>query len=131
MSDWTQETKDELIAQYVSAIEQYDEAERGEHSTEIVDQLAEQFGKTKNGVRIILSKAEVYVKKTPTAKSATSSGAASGSKRINKAQAIEELKSAISTIDEELIDEDIVGKLTGKAAQYFTSVLTQAATLQE
>ena len=131
MSDWTPETKDELIARYVEEIEKFEEAERGQHSAEIVEQLANEFDKTKNGVRIILSKADVYVKKTPTAKSATaSSSAAGGTKRVNKAQAIEELKTAIASIDEDLVDEEIVSKLTGKAAQYFTGVLTQAATLQ-
>lgn len=130
MSDWTPESKDELIAQYVQEIEKFPEEERGDHSAAIVDSLAEQFDKTRNGVRIILSKADVYVKKTPTAKAAKTSDGASGAKRVNKAQAIEELKTAIATIDEDLIDEDIVTKLTGKAAQYFTSVLTQATALK-
>ena len=130
MSDWTPETKDELIARYVEEIEKFEEAERGQHSAEIVEQLANEFDKTKNGVRIILSKADVYIKKTPTAKSATASSSTGGAKRVNKAQAIEELKTAIASIDEDLVDEEIVSKLTGKAAQYFTSVLTQAATLQ-
>lgn len=130
MSDWTPETKDELIARYVEEIEKFEEAERGQHSAQIVEQLADEFDKTKNGVRIILSKADVYVKKTPTAKSATASSSAGGTKRVNKAQAIEELKTAIATIDEDLVDDEIVSKLTGKAAQYFTGVLTQAAALQ-
>lgn len=130
MSDWTPEAKDELIAQYVTEIEKFPEAERGDHSAEIVKSLSEQFDKTVNGVRIILSKADVYVKKTPTAKAVKSADGSTGTKRVNKAQAIEELKTAIATIDEDLIDEDIVTKLTGKAAQYFTSVLTQATALK-
>lgn len=130
MSDWTPEAKDELIAQYVTEIEKFPEAERGDHSAEIVKSLSEQFDKTVNGVRIILTKADVYVKKTPTAKAAKSADGSTGTKRVNKAQAIEELKTAIATIDEDLIDEDIVTKLTGKAAQYFTSVLTQATALK-
>ena len=72
MSDWTPESKDELIAQYVTEIEKFPEEERGDHSADIVKSLSEQFDKTVNGVRIILSKADVYVKKTPTAKAAKS-----------------------------------------------------------
>ena len=39
MSDWTPESKDELIAQYVTEIEKFPEEERGDHSADIVKSL--------------------------------------------------------------------------------------------
>jgi hypothetical protein len=129
MSDWTPEMKEEVVARYVEEMEKFPEEERGQHSTEVCKDIAKEFDKTTNGVRIILTKAEVYVKKVPTAKAA-STASGSGTKRVNKAQAIEELKSSISLIDQDLIDEEIISKLTGKAAQYFTGVVQQAVALQ-
>jgi hypothetical protein len=128
MSEWTDENKEEVVARYKEEISKHDEDKQGQVSTEICKDLAKEFDKSTNGVRVILSKAGVYVKKTTSPKAATSAG--TGAKRINKAQALDDLKSAISSIDEELIDEEIIGKLTGKAAQYFTSIVQQAVALQ-
>lgn len=130
MSDWTDELKQEVVAQYEAEMSKLDEEERGQQSTEVCKQIAKDLDKTTNGVRMILTKAGVYIKKTPTAKSATSSSSTGGTKRVNKAQAIEELKGAIQLIDEELIEDDVISKLTGKAAQYFTGVIKQAVALQ-
>lgn len=131
MSEWTQEQKDELVARYQEEMDKFPEEEKGQHSTEVCTALAKEFDKTTNGVRIILTKADVYIKKTPTAKAATSNSSGGGTKRINKAQAHEELKGVISTVDQDLIDEEIISKLTGKAAQYITGVIQQAVALQE
>ena len=63
MSTWTDETKQEAVDMYV------EESPTPENSMEIVADIAEQLGQTPNGVRMILTKAGVYVKKTPAAKS--------------------------------------------------------------
>ena len=74
---------------------------------------------------MILSKAGVYVKKTPAASSSSGGSASTGGSRVSKAAAQEALVSALTDIGAE-IDNDIVEKLTGKAAQYFAGVLSQA-----
>jgi hypothetical protein len=73
---------------------------------------------------MILTKAGVYVKKTPAAKA--SGGASTGGTRVSKQAAQDALTAAITDAGQE-VDEDVVSKLTGKAAQYFTKVLTANA----
>ena len=104
-----------------AVIAAYEEAEpTPENSMEIVKEIADEYEESPNGVRMILSKAGVYVKKTPAATgSGTSSG---GGSRISKAAAQEALVSALTDVGAE-IDNDIVEKLTGKAAQYFAGVI--------
>ena len=92
-----------------------------ENSMEIVKEIADEYEESPNGVRMILSKAGVYVKKTPAASgSGTSSNG--GSSRVSKAAAQEALVAALTDVGAE-IDNDIVEKLTGKAAQYFAGVI--------
>ena len=87
---------------------------------EIVKDIAEQLGESPNGVRMILTKAGVYVKKSPATRSASSTGG--GTARVSKADAQESLKGALSDAGQE-IDADIIDKLTGKAAVYFAGVI--------
>lgn len=106
------------------AVEMYVKAEpTPENSMEIVKEIAEELDESPNGVRMILTKAEVYVKKAPAAGSSKSSGESkAGGGRVSKAAAQEALVAAITDAGQE-VDEEIVSKLTGKAAQYFTTVL--------
>ena len=69
---------------------------------------------------MILSKAGVYVKKTPAASSNGGGSSSTGGTRISKAAAQEDLIAALTDAGIE-IDNDIVEKLTGKAAQYFAN----------
>ncbi|MDB4347934.1 hypothetical protein OAA37_00505 [bacterium] len=104
------------------AVAMYEEAQpTPETSMEIVKDIAEELDESPNGVRMILTKAGVYVKKTPAAKS--SGGTTGGSTRVSKAAAQEALTAALSDAGQS-IDEEIISKLTGKAAQYFTSIIT-------
>ena len=105
-----------------AVIAAYEEAEpTPENSMEIVKEIADEYEESPNGVRMILSKAGVYVKKTPAASgSGTSSNG--GSSRVSKAAAQEALVAALTDVGAE-IDNDIVEKLTGKAAQYFAGVI--------
>ena len=92
-----------------------------ETSMEIVKGIADEIDESPNGVRMILTKAGVYVKKTPAAKS--SGGTTGGtSTRVSKVAAAEALVAALSDAGQP-VDEEIISKLTGKASQYFTSIL--------
>jgi transposase-like protein len=114
---WTEESKAQAIEMYSS------EEPTPENSMEIVKYIAEELGESPNGVRMILTKAGVYVKKTPAARSSSGSSAGStGGGRVNVAAAQEELTSAIKDAGQEP-DDAIISKLTGKAAQYFASLI--------
>ena len=113
---WTDEKKAEAVSMY----EEQDPTP--ETSMEIVKDIAEELDESPNGVRMILTKAGVYVKKTP-AKAATGGSGGTGGTRVSKAAAIESLTTAITDMGGN-VDEEILGKLTGKAAMYFTTLLT-------
>jgi len=110
---WTDESK-------AQAVEMYQEQEpTPETSMEIVKDIADELGESPNGVRMILTKAGVYVRKTPAAKS---SGGSTGGGRVSVADAQASLTSALSDAGQE-VDEAIISKLTGKAAVYFKGVV--------
>jgi len=94
-----------------------------ENSAEILAEVAKALDETVNGTRMILSKAEVYVKKEPgkTATKTTGGTKEGGSTRVNKEEA---QKALIELLENEGIDVDkeIVSKLTGKAAVHFTEL---------
>ena len=109
------------------AVTMYEEAEpTPETSMEIVKDIAEELDESPNGVRMILTKAGVYVKKTPAAKSSggTTSGGGGGT-RVSKAAAAAEALIAVLGDAGQDVDEEIISKLTGKASQYFTSIITK------
>ena len=112
---------DEKKAQAVSL---YEEAEpTPETSMEIVKDIADELEESPNGVRMILTKAGVYVKKTPASGGATKASNGGSGGRVSKAAAIESLSAAISDAGQE-VDQEILDKLTGKAAVYFTGVIS-------
>lgn len=115
---WEQEKKDAVIAEYL------DRNPTPETSIEIVKALAEDYDESPNGVRMVLSKAEVYVKKAAAAPSGGSTGGGGG--RVSKADAQEALIAALTDMGA-AVDEEIISKMTGKAAQYFTTVLSTDA----
>lgn len=125
---WTDEKRKLVIDEYVNTMEnEYaTDEERARASMEVVRELSEIHGETPNGVRGILSAAKVFIKKT---NASTPAAASTGAKRVNKAEAIASLKSLIILAcnnDNAAIDADIIDKLTGKAAMYFSGVLQQA-----
>ena len=111
---WTDDSKATAVAMYTDA------DPTPETSMEIVKDIADELNESPNGVRMILTKAGVYVKKTPATKS--SGGGGGTTTRVSKAAAVEDLTAAITDSGGE-VDEDIVGKLTGKAAMYFAGLL--------
>ena len=105
-----------------AVIEAYENAEpTPETSMEIVKDIADEFNESPNGVRMVLSKAGVYIKKTPAA-SGGAKASGGGGTRVSKAAAQESLIAALTDAGQE-VDEDVVSKMTGKAAQYFAGVI--------
>jgi len=114
---WTQEAKDKLAADYFSL------DPTPENTVELVHQLAEDLDVTANGVRMVLSAMEVYVKKAATTAATTKTADGKEKpKRLSKADAAEALMAVMEEMGITDIDEDIIDKLTGKASQYFTKV---------
>ena len=118
MSEWTDELKAEVISKY-------EESEpTPENTMDIIAELAEEFEKTPNGIRMILSKAGVYVKKTPSKSTGGSAEKKTGGVRVSKEEAFASLTTAIENAGKE-VDETIVSKLTGKAALYFATLINE------
>lgn len=114
---WTDELREQVVEDYTAA------EPTPETSMDIVTEIAETIGKTPNGVRMVLSKAGVYVTTAPKAAEPKASGSSGGGTRVSKADAVAALHKAIEEAGKE-IDESITSKLTGKAAVYFTSLLS-------
>ena len=110
---WEEEKKQQAIEMYTS------EEPTAENSMEVVKSISTELGESPNGVRNILVRAGVYVKKAPATSSAKSNG---GGGRVSKADAQQTLKDALSDAGQE-IDGDIIDKLTGKAAVYMAGVI--------
>lgn len=118
MSTWTDELKEQVINMYKEA------GPTPENSSEIIKDIAEEVDMSANGIRMVLVQAGVYVKKDAAAgkSGGTKKAAGEGAKRVSKEDAIAELRKAIEDKGAE-VDEDIITKMTGKAAQYFVKVL--------
>jgi transposase-like protein len=118
-TEWTDEERAQAVEMYL------DGEPTPETSMDLVKEIAEQLDKSPNGVRMILSKAtkedgeSVYIKKSPAKTEKKSNGTA----RVSKEDSLNALREAIESAGQE-VDEDIVKRLTGKAAQYFTKVVT-------
>tara|TARA_R110001592_G_scaffold88415_8_gene260430 strand:- start:2080 stop:2466 length:387 start_codon:yes stop_codon:yes gene_type:complete len=111
---WTDESKEQAVTMYQDA------EPTPETSMEIVKDIADELNESPNGVRMILTKAGVYVRKTPAAKS--SGGGSTGGGRVSVADAQDKLTSVLGDAGQE-VDSAIISKLTGKAAVYFTTVI--------
>ena len=111
---WDDAKKEQVIEAYKNA------EPTPENSVEVVKEIALDYEESPNGVRMILTKAGVYIKKT----AAASNGSASSgtTSRVSKADAQQDLTDAI-TSSGMAVDMDIISKLTGKAAKYFADIL--------
>jgi hypothetical protein len=115
---WTEEMKQTVIDVYVAS------EPTPETSTEIIKSIAEEHEQSPNGVRMVLVQAGVYVKKeagTSTDKK-TATPKEGATKRVSKESSIAALKAAIEAAGK-TVDEEILDKLTGKAAVYFASII--------
>lgn len=112
---WTDESKAEVIKEYLDA------KPTPETSTEIIQEIAAKFNQSPNGVRMILVTSGNYIKKDPTV-TATKAKEGGASTRVSKEVQIKTLRDLI-TDNGAPVNDEILEKLTGKAADYFTSVL--------
>jgi hypothetical protein len=114
---WTDEDKQSVIEAYKAG------NPTPENSTELIKEIAEEMEQSANGVRMVLVQAGVYVKKEASAStSKTGTSKSTGAPRVSKESQIAELRNAIEAKGGE-IDDEILSKLTGKAAAYFTKVI--------
>ena len=117
---WTDEQKEAAKQAYLDA------NPTAENSSEIVKEIAENMEQSPNGVRMILIQAGVYVKKdaaaAPAGKTTPAKKEGTGTTRVSKDTQIAELRAAIEAKGAE-VDDEILTKLTGKAAAYFAKVL--------
>jgi transposase-like protein len=114
MSTWTDELREQAVEMYLA------QKPNSENSTEVVAQVADELGFSPNSVRMILSKAGVYITKSAGAKPKAET--ATKGTRVSKEAAQAELVAAIQAKGKD-VDEEIVSKLTGKAAVYFAGLL--------
>jgi len=113
---WDDDKKAQAVAMYEAA------EPTPETSMEIVKGIADELEESPNGVRMILTKAGVYVKKSPASAGGKTTANGGSGGRVSKAAAQDALIAAINDAGQS-VDEEIISKLTGKAAQYFTTVL--------
>jgi len=107
-----------------TAIEMYEQATpTPETSMEVVKEIASELGESPNGVRMVLSRAGVYVKTTK-GSSTSASRTSTGGGRVSVADAQDSVRKAIQDAGMEP-DDAIITKLTGKAAAYFADVITK------
>lgn len=112
---WNDEKKAKAVELYLAA------EPTPETSVEIVKEIAKELEETTNGVRMILTKAEVYVKQAAKAGGAKTAASGDKPKRVSKADSIQALKEVLEAEGVE-VDMEIVEKLTGKQAVYFTEL---------
>ena len=118
MAVWTDELKKEVVDLYAKG------NPTAENSTELVKEIADELEQSPNGVRQVLVQAGVYVKKdatTSSSKTATK-GKEEGTKRVSKESQVAALRAVIEAKGAS-VDDEILSKLTGKAAVYFTEVI--------
>jgi hypothetical protein len=114
---WTEEMKQTVIDAYVAS------EPTAETSSEIIKSIAEEHEQSPNGVRMVLVQAGVYVKKEAGTSEKKAAAPKDGApKRVSKESSIAALKTAIEAAGK-TVDDEILDKLTGKAAVYFASIL--------
>lgn len=118
---WTDEKKKQVVDAYM------EQNPTPETSVEICKQIATDMNESPNAIRMLLVQEKVYVKKAEgtSTKGKTTTPKKEGDKpaRVSKEDQIAALRAAIENAGKE-VDDDILSKLTGKAATYFLSVIT-------
>jgi|TARA_R110002110_G_scaffold42549_7_gene133395 hypothetical protein len=111
---WDDDKKAQAVSMYEA------EEPTPETSMDVVKDIADELDESPNGVRMILTKAGVYIKKSP---ATNGGGGSTGGGRVSKAAMQEELIAAITDAGQ-TVDNDVIDKLSGKAAQYLAGVIT-------
>jgi|TARA_B100001079_G_scaffold148614_1_gene127386 hypothetical protein len=111
---WDEDKKQSAIDMYTG------EEATPETSMEIVKVIAEELGESPNGVRMILTRAGVYVKKNP---SKSNSSGTTGGGRLSKAACHQMLVEAVTAVGGSL-DMNIIDKISGKAAKHIAEQIS-------
>ena len=115
---FTEELKEEVILEYKSRMAEFAPEDQPLHTLDVVKELAAEYDSSANGIRMLLSKAGVYIKKADAPKATTSTAP----KRMSKEAAHQALSDAIESFGIE-VNKEIISKLSGVAAQYLSTVL--------
>jgi len=120
---WSPELKEEVKAAYL------EKNPTAENTVEVIEQVKNTFNEKDpeldlsiNGIRMVLTKLGVYIKKIPTSSAAKATEGGDKPKRVNKQDSIDALVKVLEDKNVE-IDMDIIGKMTGKAAIYFKEAI--------
>lgn len=113
---WTDEQKAQAIAAYKAG------NPTPANSTELIKEIADEMEQSANGVRMVLVQAGVYVKKDVADAKTPAKEGGTKAPRVSKESQIAELRSMIESRGKE-VDDEILSKLTGKAAAYLCQVL--------
>lgn len=116
ISDWDNET---FVKELIEAYQGMNPTP--ESNASILADLGVAYDVSPNSIRVFLTKKGVYVKAEAVA--AEAAVPATGSKRVPKEATINKLKELIAK-KEKPVDDAILDKLTGKAAQYFIGILS-------
>lgn len=110
---WTDELRQEIIEEYQK------EEPTPETTMDIVADIASNHSLTVNGVRMVLSRAEVYITKGKT----ESASKEDKPKKKPKQESLDDLTALLTKHGVEP-DDAVISKLTGKAAEYFIGAFT-------
>lgn len=113
---WTEEGKAAAIAAYKAL------KPTALTTAECVKQVAEELEQSANGVRMVLVKAGVYIAQTAAKATAATGAKPTGVTKVSKADSAAALSAVLTDLGQEP-DMEIIEKLTGKAAIYFTGIL--------
>lgn len=126
-----------IISRYIELISQYPEEDQPKFTVEVTASVAGELGCTTNQVRAIVHKAKrddgssVYVSKAAATKAKPTVSTGEGAKRRGKAESHADLIGAIEAfLPPTSVDKEIISKITGKSADYFTSILLQISEQQ-
>ena len=118
MSEWTEDLKNKVKKRYLDD----NPTATAENSIEKVKLIAEEIKMTSNGTRMILTKQGVYIKAAKAAAAAKAGDDGDKPKRVHKQDSIDALTKLLEDNEVE-VDLDIVSKMTGKAAVYFSTAI--------
>ena len=113
---WTEEDKALVIQKYKDA------EPTSQNSMEIVKEIADEMDQSANGVRMILSQANVYIKKDGAKTASATTTSSDKAPRVSKEAAHARLTTAIEAAGQ-TADTEILSKLTGKAAIHFAEII--------
>lgn len=127
---WTDEARTMAVETYKDRMSEVADEDKASHTQEVASNLALEIGCTLNSLRTLLQKAKnpdgtsVYISKAAAKTKAPAKDGAVAGKRRGKAESHADLVAAIQAMaGEDSLDMEVIDKLTGKAADYITSVL--------